>query len=225
MNGEQKKTHPAGWLLAAGLLLTGVGAAFAPWVWRGPVALQLTAPGLAEFIKFLAESRTLQLQAERLWFLLPLFTAMLALPLFAANRRLALPGWLAVLMRLAVFPLALAALSPVWTPTILTSAEFRLQTGLALMAMGLAVIAPLLNGLPLTLLAGGWLLAGPTAIALAWQQFSLVQPALGAVYHEPIGPGWGWWLTALALGLSLIGAGWAAFARPTTHRVIPSPPG
>ena len=92
MNGEQKKTHPAGWLLAGGLLLTGVGGAFAPWVWRGAVALQLTAPGLAEFIKFLAESRTLQLQAERLWFLLPLFTAMLALPLFAANRRLALPG-------------------------------------------------------------------------------------------------------------------------------------
>jgi hypothetical protein len=203
--------QPAAFVLAAGLLLAGAGGAFAPWVWRAPVALQLTAPGLAEFIKFLPESRTLQVQVERLYFLLPLFVAMLALPLFAENRRLALPGWLSWLMRLAVFPLALAALSPVWTPTVLTAPEFRQQTLLALTAMGLAVIAPLLKGLPLKVMIGMLALAGLAAIALPLWQFGLVQPALSAVYYEPVSPGWGWWLTVLGLGLSLIGGVWAAF--------------
>ncbi len=204
----------AGWLLAAGLLLAGIGGAFAPWVYRGPVALQLTAPGLAEFVKFLPEVRSTQVQVTRLYFLLPLFTAMLALPLVAANRALRLPGWWRWLLRLAVVPLALAALSPVWTPGVLTSAEFRLQTGLALVAVGLAALSPLLGRLPLKILAAGLLAAGLAAIVLPWQQFWLVQPGLTTAYHQTIAPGWGWWLAAAGLLLAGLGGGWAAVIAP-----------
>ncbi len=198
----------AGGLLALGLLLAGVGAGFLPWVWRAPVAQQLTAPGLAEFVKFLPEVRLGQLQTERLYFLLPLWVAALVLPFISANQKLALPAWFRWLLRLAVLPLALAGLSPVWTPAILLAPEFRLQTLLALLAIALALAAPLLHKLPplalLILLAGGSL----PGLSLAWWQFSLMQSAIAAAYHEPVSLGWGWWVTVAGVVLSIIGAAW-----------------
>lgn len=190
-------------LLLFGLLLTGCGGAFLPWIWRDSVALQLTAPGLAEFVKFLPEVRYGQVQLQRLFFLLPLFLAMLILPLVVENKRLALPRWLRWALRLAVIPLALAALSPVWTPAILMAPEFRLQTLLALIAMGLAVIAPVLHRLPLPgsiiLLLG----SGVAAIILPIWQFGLIHASIVEAYHEPVSLGWGWWLTVAGLVLSI----------------------
>jgi hypothetical protein len=191
--------------------LAGLGGGFLPWIWRDPVALQLTAPGLAEFVKFLPEVRLGQVQLQRLFFLPPLFLAMLALPLLAANRQLLLPTWLRWLVRLAIVPLALAALSPVWTPTILLAPEFRLQTGLALLALGLALTAPWFKHLPLTglisLLLGGSL----AALILPWWQFRLIQPAIAEAYHQPLWLGWGWGLTATGIMVSLAGGMWLLF--------------
>lgn len=202
-----------GWLLTFGLLLAGLGGAFAPWIWRESVALQLTGPGLAEFVKFLPDIRTGQIRIERLAFLLPLFLAMLVLPLVIENKKLVLPVWLRRGFRLSVIPLALASLSPVWTPAILIAPEFRLQTGLAILALGLAFFAPLFRGLPLKPLA--LLLLGGGIVALifpAWQ-FSLIQTSIAAAYNEPVSLGWGWWLTQGGILLSLIGGVWAGFFR------------
>ena len=201
------------WLLALGLLFTGVGGAFLPWIWRESVALQLTAPGLAEFVKFLPEIRTGQVEVERLFFLLPLFLAMLALPLFAINRQLRLPGWVRWVMRLIVIPLSLAALSPVWTPAILIAPEFRLQTALAIVAVGLAVIASLLKKIPLKLLVGLLVAGGLAALILPVWQFSLVQAAMVETYHQPVSLGWGWWLTVGGIVLTIVAGIWAAFFR------------
>ena len=101
---------------------------------------------------------------------LALFLAMLALPLFAVNTSLTLPIWMRWLMRLAVIPLALAALSPVWTPAILTAPEFRQQTILAALAIGLAVIAPLLKKIPLV--SGLRMSYGRTLLEPQMQTFS-----------------------------------------------------
>jgi hypothetical protein len=207
-----QKSNWAGWLLTAGLLLAGIGAAFGPWVWRASVALQLTPPGLAEFVKFLPEIRAVQIQINRLHFLLPLFVVMLGLPLFAENRALSLPRWWRWLLRLAVIPLALAALSPVWTPAILTAPEFRLQTALAGLAVAMAIFAPLLRGLPLNLLVLGLALAGLAAILLPYRQFLLVQPGIEAAYNESISLGWGWWLTMAGFAAGGIGGVGAVFA-------------
>ena len=192
-------------------MFTGIGGALAPWIWREAVALQLTGPGLAEFLKFLPEVRAVQIQIDRLYFLYPLFWAMLALPLFAPNLTLTLPAWLRWLMRLAVIPLALASLPPVWTPAVLTAPEFRLQTILAVMAVGLAVIASLLKKIPLKILVVLWCVGGVAALALPWWQFSLIQASIEEAYHEPILPGWGWWLTAGGVVMSMAGGVWAAF--------------
>ncbi|MCK6624008.1 MAG: hypothetical protein L6R45_02405 [Anaerolineae bacterium] len=197
---------PVSWLLALGLFLAGLGGAFLPWLWREPVALQLTAPGLAEFVKFLPQVRYNQVAVQRLFFLLPLFLSMLALPLLAENSQLALPRWLRWLLRLAVIPLALAGLSPVWTPAVLTAPEFRLQTLLAVSAVTLAVSAPLWRKLPLKPLLGLLLIGGLAALVLPWWHFSLIQPGLAEAYHQPVALGWGWWLTVSGIILSLSGA-------------------
>jgi len=198
------------WLLILGLLLIGIGGAFLPWIWYPSVALQLTGPGLAEFVKFLPEVRTGQIQIQRLCFLLPLFLGMLALPLFAANQSLRLPGWLGWLLRLLVVPLALAALSPVWTPAILLAPEFRLQTAMAGIAMGLAVIAPLFKAVSLRWVVALLLLGGVAALILPGWQFSLIQPSVAEAYHDPVSLGWGWQLTAGGISLSIIGGVWAS---------------
>ncbi len=181
-----------------GLFMAGVGGGFVPWVWRDTVALQLTAPGLAEFVKFLPEVRTGQLTVQRLYFLLPLFWAMLALPILAENQQLRLPTWLRWGLRSTVIPMALVALPPVWSPPILLDAEFRIQTILALLAMSLTIISPLLRHLPLKELLGLFWLIGLASLMLSTWQFSLVQAAIVEAYHEPISFGPGWWLTVIS---------------------------
>jgi hypothetical protein len=212
-----RTTHHAprigNWLTALGLLFTGSGGAFLPWVWRESVALQLTGPGLAEFVKFLPQVRLLQIEIERLYFLLPLFLAMLALPFFAANKKLSLPVCLRWLLRLAVFPLALAAISPVWKPGVLVAAEFRLQTVLAIAAMGLAVIAPLLKHIPLKILVVVFLGGGIAAVLLPIQQFALTQTGLSEAYNQPVHLGWGWWETVAGIVLAIVGALMAALGQ------------
>jgi hypothetical protein len=205
---ENSKLIVSSWLLSLGLLLTGTGGAFLPWIWREGVALQLTAPGLAEFVKFLPVVRSGQVQIERLFFMLPLFLAMVALPLFATNQTLQLPMWLRWLMRLAVIPLALASLSPVWTPAILVAPEFRLQALLAATAVGLAVIALLFKRLPLRILIILLVVGDLAALTLPLWQFSLIQAGVGKAYHQPISLGWGWWLTVGGIVMTVVGGVW-----------------
>ncbi len=203
-----KVTH---WLLVLGVLCTGLGAAFGPWIWHASMALQITGPGLAEFVKFLPEIRGVQIQIDRLYFLYPLFLTILMLPLFAVNKTLTLPIWLRWFLRASGIPIALAGLSPVWTPTILRAEEFRLQTIIAVAAIGLAVIAPLFKKVSLSLWLVLWLVGGGVALALPWHQFALLQVPLENVYQEPIVLGWGWWLTVGGFTISLISGGWLIF--------------
>ncbi len=203
------------YLLPISLLAFAIGAGFAPWIYRPAVAEQLTAPGLAEFVKFLAEKRLGLLPIQRLHFLLPAATAALVLPLFAVNRQLRLNWSANALLRLTTLPLALAILSPVWSPGVLMSAEFRLQTLTAGAAIGVAVIAPLFRQLPLRWLTTAATVAGLSATVLALRQFFLVDDAIAAVYADAITLGWGGWLTLAGLsGMVLsVREAWQA-ARP-----------
>lgn len=196
-------------LVIGSVLCLGIGGGFAPWIYRPPAALQLTAPGLAEYVKFLAEVRLGQLAVQRLFFLLPLATAALALPLLAANARLSLPRTLNGILRLSVLPLALAILSPVWSPGVLLSAEFRQQTIVAGLAIGLVVIAPVFAALPLQWLVTFTAILASVATGLALQQFFLGVPAISATYAAPISLGWGGYLTLGGAAGLIISTGWA----------------
>jgi hypothetical protein len=173
-------------LLIGSILALAIGGGFAPWVYRPPVALQLTPPGLAEFVKFLHEVRLGQLTLQRLHFLLPLTVAALGLPLIAVNTQLQLAWPINWLLRLSVIPMALSLLSPIWAPERLMNEEFRLQTIVAAGCIGLAGFAFLFSKLPLKWLTTGLTLLTITGLRLAdycrhgWsgcQQWLAVAPA------------------------------------------------
>ena len=190
------------YFLLISILSFAIGAGFAPWVYRPPVAMQLTAPGLAEYVKFLAENRLGLLPIHRLFYLLPLATAAICLPLLAANRQMKLHWGVNLCLRAATVPLALAILSPVWSPGVLLSSEFRLQTFTAIAAIGLAIVAPFFKKLPLRWLITAAAIAARVSTALALQQFWLENDAIAATYASPVGLGWGGWLTVFgAVGL------------------------
>jgi hypothetical protein len=194
------------WLLLAGLLLAALGSSFAPWVDRSPAALLLTAPDMAEFVKFLPEVRAGSLAVQRLLFLLPLAVVTLSLPLVAAARQLAYPRWMRWLVLAVTLPLALTLLPPVWSPPVFVSDEFRLQTAACGLGLGLVAVSPALKGVPARWLAVLLLPLSLAAPALALWQFFVVQKAVTRAYASPVVPGWGAWATAAGFALAILGA-------------------
>ncbi|MGQ9501079.1 MAG: hypothetical protein ACUVSF_12290 [Anaerolineae bacterium] len=176
------------------------GASWAPWVERPAAALVLTAPDLAEFVKFLPEVRSGALEVQRLFFLAPLFLLTLGTPLAFGPMVPRSLSWLRVLIRLAVLPLALMLLPPVWSPFVLISDEFRVQTLGCVICLLLALVWRSHWHVPrlfLILLSLGWVAAATLAV---WQ-FMKAQQAIAHAYASPIVPGWGAWAT---LGGSLL---------------------
>lgn len=181
-------------------MLAVSGATWAPWVERPAAALVLTAPDLAEFVKFLPEARSGALEVQRLLFLAPLFLVTLGTPLVFGSVMPGSPPWLRVLARLVVLPLALLLLPPVWNPTVFISEEFRLQTLGCVVCLVLAVVWRSRWHVPrylVALLSLGWIAASTLAL---WQ-FARAQQAIAYAYASPIVPGWGAWAT---LGGSLL---------------------
>jgi hypothetical protein len=194
------------WALLGGLLLAAIGASFAPWVSRPPAALVLTAPDLAEFVKFLPEVRNGSLGVHRLFFLLPLFVATFSLPLIVTSRWLAYPRWARWPVLILVIPLALTLLPPIWSPTVLLSPEFRLQTAACLLCLGLVVVSRWLRDIPIRPLLVFLSLVSLAAPALALWQFFTAREAIARAYASPIVPGWGMWHTLVGFGLFILSA-------------------
>ncbi len=194
------------WLLLAGLLLAAVGRSFAPWVDRAPAALLLTAPDMAEFVKFLPEVRAGSLAVQRLLFLLPLAVITLSLPLVAVAGRLGYPRWVRWLALAATAPLALTLLPPVWSPAVFLADEFRLQTAACGLGLGLIAVSPWLKGVPVRWLAVWLLPLALAAPALALWQFYVVREAVARAYAGPVVPGWGAWGTVAGFALVILGA-------------------
>ncbi len=192
------RTHRVRWvrllLFSVGWMVAATGASCAPWIERPAAALVLTAPDLAEFVKFLPEVRDGTLGIQRLFFLAPLFLLTLGTPLALGSGLSGTPSWLRLLTRLAVFPLALMLLPPVWSPTVMISEEFRLQTLGCIVCIVLAIVWRSNWRLPrylLALLSLGWVVAPLLAI---WQ-FVEAQPAIARAYASAITLGWGVWAT------------------------------
>ena len=194
------------WSLLAGLLIAALGASFAPWVNRPPAALVLTAPDMAEFVKFLPEAREGSIRVHRLLFLLPLFAATFSLPLTVCAQQLAYPRWVRWPVLLITVPLSLTLLPPVWSPTVLLSAEFRLQTVACQLCLGLVSISRWLKCVPTRPLLVFMALFSLVAPTLAIWQFFVAQEAITSAYASPIHRGWGAWFTLAGYGLVIISA-------------------
>jgi hypothetical protein len=156
-------------------------------------------------VKFLPDVRDGSLKIHRLFFLLPLFVASLSLPLVVTSRRLAYPRWVRLIL-LAVIPLSLTLLPPVWSPGVLLSDEFRLQTAACLGCLVLVAMSRWLKGIPIRPLVAFLVLTWLAAPALALWQFFVAREAIARAYAGPIVPGWGAWIVFIGFALAFLSA-------------------
>jgi uncharacterized membrane protein YkvI len=182
--------------LAALLLVIG---SFTPWAAHSTSALTLSAHELAVFTHATPGAGIFLNQ----WFHLPLWAAALLLAL-AAGR---ISGWLNRALA-GMGCAALAALGLPGYPQVLTafrSPDYRLEFWLSMVVMALAfTIAVLRVGQrPKTTRLAWLLLALISAVPLVG--YLLVRPFIEQLYADTVGIGWGWWLTLLAVALSVAG--------------------
>jgi hypothetical protein len=159
---------------------------------------------MAEFVKFLPEVRSGELWVLRQLFYVPLLSGAVGLVLVAANRHLLVPRSVRRLVTIASVPVALSMLPPAWTPQLLLTAEFRLQTAAILLCLVVAALCPVLRRVHARVLeAVTAALALAAAVAPLWQ-FLRVRPAIDAVYGRRVRLGWGPWVTTMGFGLVVV---------------------
>ena len=221
MNMERTQASVLLRVLPLLVLLLALAGYFGPWVAHKAAALVLTGQDMAEYVKFLPEVRSGELQVMRELFYLPLLAGALGLVSLAANRRLRYLWPLRWLLPLLAVPVALSMLPPAWTPQLMLTPEFRLQAAAIAVCLIIVVIHPLLRRLPPALLeAITALLALAAAVIPVWQ-FLRMRAAIDGVYGRPVTLGWGLWLMPLGFGLLAVALLALAFAdlsvRPITE--------
>ena len=128
-----------------------------------------------------------------------------SLSAFRTEMRYTWPARAALLAIAAIT--ALNLLPPAWTPSLLLTPEFRIQTALMLACLGLMLISPLLALLPMTIAYSIVTLVAAAAIWLPVSQFLTVLPGISELYRRDLSPGWG--MVCMAAGLAVLAlAGW-----------------
>lgn len=194
----------AQYLLLAGALITLVGY-FAPWVNHQAAGLAILGLDLGEYVKFLVPVRDGAIWVWREGFYLPLLTVSLALSLFAFRPEMRWALWLRILALGVAIGAALNMLPPAWTPALLRTPEFRLQSLWIVLALCAILVSPLFALLPRWLAQAVVVAAALASLVLCTWMFFAILPAIEALYNHPIAAAWGVWLTCG--GLILLAAG------------------
>lgn len=101
-------------------------------------------------------------------------------------------------------------LPPAWTPGLLRTPEFRLQTAAIAACLTALLASPLLALLPRWTPALFVTALSTATLYFTIIQFSRVLPAIEALYNQDIQHGWGFWL--LPVGVILLAASTLALA-------------
>lgn len=185
-------------LLPVAALLSLAGY-LGPWVPHAAAGLVVTGLDLAEYVKFLHPIRTGELTLWREGFYLPLVAVSLALSLNVYRRDLGYPWPIKVFLLGIAAVAALNLLPPAWSPAVLGTPEFRLQTFVLVSCLATAAISPFLALLPRAVLGLGPAVLSLAALFLPTLQFQRILPAIETIYGQSITPGWGVWVLLLGL--------------------------
>jgi len=185
-------------------LLLALAGYFGPWVAHKAAALVLTGQDMGEFVKFLPTVRSGQLRVVRELFYLPLLAGSLALVLTASNRRLQYSGPLRWLLPGLAIPTALSMLPPAWTPQLMMTREFRLQSAAMALCLGCIILSWLLRRAAPVVLESITVVLALLAGSFPVWQFLKVRPALDEVYGRAVTLGWGLWLMPVGFGLVVL---------------------
>ena len=180
--------------------LLPIGALLALWGYVGPwinhPVAGLVIPGLdlGEYVKFLPATRAGTLTLWRPGLYLPLFAVSLVLSLHIFRRSLGYTwAWRVPLIGLAGVA-ALNMLPPAWTPALLRTPEFRVQSLAIAIALGVLLTSPLWALLPRRIT--GLVTTALILAALWFPLFGFFQMLddIGHLYGHPQRPAWGMWL-------------------------------
>jgi hypothetical protein len=171
-----------------GMLLLAWGY-WGTWLPHSAAGLNILGIDLPEYVKFVPEITSGQISIKREVFFYPLLSLATGLILLGTIQRPNLPlGLRAILLVLAV-PTALAILPPAWTPTLLRTSEFRLQTLYILFLLLAVLFSPLIH----RFLSDWWRgIIFVTAGLIPFQALSAYNqllPALEKLYAKPLEPG------------------------------------
>ncbi len=199
--------------ILAGWLCTSVGF-FGPWFAHRTAALTLTGVDLAEFSKFLPQVIDGSVQVVRQVFYVPVVAVAAGIALMVGSRELHYRWLVRSLSLLLGFFLGLELLPPAWSLASLAAPEYRLQ----LIALGCAwaLLAGfwLWGRLPVRLTGSGAAALALAAAALAAWQYSVIRPAVPAVYQTRVAVGWGLVVCLVGLAILVCASLASALARP-----------
>jgi hypothetical protein len=202
------------WILLSGAIVAFAGY-FAPWVNHPAAGLAILGIDLGEYVKFLIPVRSGEIPIWREGFYLPLLTISLALSLFAFRPECRYPLWVRISMLLLAAVSALNMLPPAWTPALLRTPEFRLQSLWILLSLVAIGVSPLLALLPRWFASAAVALLSLTSMLLTVRMFLAVLPAIEPLYNHALSPATGVWATTA--GLLLLAAGAILIALPVTN--------
>ena len=189
------------WLLPIGWAVAAVGY-FGPWIGHQTAALTVTGVDMAEFVKFVPGIAEASFPIFRELFYLPPLAVVVSVAVLIGSKELAYPRPFRALVLGLALPLSLQLLPPAWSPGVLLTAEFRLQTAALLLCWLLLASFWLLARLPVVVRSALSAIPVLGAGTLPVWQFVILRPAIDGVYGSPVSLGWG--LFACLAGLALI---------------------
>ena len=183
--------------LVLGLLFMALGY-WGRWISHPVAGLNILGVDLPEYVKFVPEARYGIIPTNRLVFFAMPVTLALGLILLASLQK-PLPLWARGLAGLLAIPVALSMLPPAWTPGLLMTPEFRIQT-LVLMALITATfLIPLWRHILPDLWRGLLLVVIAILPQFAFNTFGKLRPAIEKLYNQPLHNGAGYFFTILGM--------------------------
>jgi len=201
----------ARWLWPAASLFTLFGY-FRPWVPHPVAGLAILGLDLGEYVKFLPPGEGGGLPLWREGFYIPLFAVAIACSLLSHRKTYAYPFWLRLALVLLGVVATLNILPPAWSPAVLRTAEFRIQTIAIAGSLVLLVLSPILAHLPSLLTYATIALVSAAGIWFPLTGFLQVLPRISALYGHALRPGWALIITLAGLTL-LIFSSWIGYRR------------
>jgi hypothetical protein len=189
---------------AAGLLLLAWGY-WNAWLPHTAAGLTILGIDLAEYVKFVPEVTNGQIPINRQVFFLPLLSLIIGLIMSATIRQPRLPIWCRGTMLALAVPASLALLPPAWTPALLRTPEFRIQTVAILFLLLAILLSPLLYRYLYDLWRGVILILAGIISFPALRAYNRLLPALERLYGHPLQTGTTPYLVAAGAILLAIG--------------------
>jgi hypothetical protein len=203
---EARLVHAARWLWPLACVISLIGY-LGSWVVHPAAGLAITGLDMGEYAKFVPPVVDGDTYIWRQGFYLPLVAISFACSLVAYRRFYAYRSWLRLALLLLGLVAALNLLPPAWSPAVLITDEFRLQTVIMIVAVAMLATSPVLALLPPTPVYGPLAFVSAAGIYFSVSGLLTVAPSISSLYGHQVQFGAAFYVTIAGLTL-LVAACW-----------------